>query len=244
MVCLQVCIWTPWIPGVHGVQKSVSDPTGRELQMVLSFHVGAGNRTRAERAFNCWVISPAPRQRWRLGVMSYDCKPRRKKLKQRDFSWVWNKLALPTKALSHKNQKKKGGPSSHNCAGLPCALCNPLHTSYTHTHRHNNNNNNGKMSFKRGGLVLIYSLELWWRLTCHFSHAYGIISVCITPRTWISGLEISCQQCKQKCPNLSGQTRIHCLPRKVLLSTKMYSQKHCKRRDRNTRTPRQEKLNL
>lgn len=101
-----------------------------------------------ERAFNCWVISPAPRQRWRLGVMSYDCKPRRKNLKQRDFSWVWNKLALPTKALSHKNQKKKGGPSSHNCAGLPCALCNPLHTSYTHTHRHNNNNNNGKMSFK------------------------------------------------------------------------------------------------
>lgn len=149
------------------------------------------------------------------------------------FSWVWSKHALPTKAVP-QNQKKKGRPRSHNCTGLSWALCNPLHTSDTYTHRHNNNNN-GKMSFKRGGLVLIYSPELWWRLTCHFSHAYGIISVCMTPTTWISGLEISCQQCKQKCSNLSGQRRIYCLPRKVLLSTKMYSQKHCKRRDRNTR---------
>lgn len=162
----------------------------------------------------------------------YDCTPNAR-------SWSRGillslKQACPTyQGPVPQNQKKKGGPSSPNCTGLSCALCNPLHTSYTYTHRYNNNN--GKMSFKRGGLVLIYSPELRWRLTGHFSHGYGIISVCITPMTWISGLEISCQQCKQKCSNLSGQTRIYCLPRKVLLSTKMYSQKHCKKRDRNTR---------
>lgn len=196
MVCLQVCIWTPWIPSVHGGQKSVSDPTRRELQVVLSCHVGAGNRTRAERAFNCWVISPAPRQHWRLGVMTMTASLDARSWSRGIFLEFETSLPYLPRLRPTKTKRKKGGPSSHNCAGLPCALCNPLHTSYTHTHRRNNNNTNGKMSFKRGGLVLLYSPELWWRLACHFSHAYGIISVCITPRTWISGLEISCQQCK------------------------------------------------
>lgn len=51
---------------VCGDQKTTLDPLGLELQVAVSHHVGAGNKTivlsaSATDTLNPWVISPAPK---------------------------------------------------------------------------------------------------------------------------------------------------------------------------------------
>lgn len=45
------------------------------------------------------------------------------------FSWVWSKLALPTKALSHKTKRKKEDPVHLT------VLASPVHYVIPYTHR-------------------------------------------------------------------------------------------------------------
>lgn len=139
MVCLQVCIWTPWIPSVHGGQKSVSDPTRRELQVVLSCHVGAGNRTRAERAFNCWVISPAPRQHWRLGVMTMTASLDARSWSRGIFLEFETSLPYLPRLRPTKTKRKKEDPAHITVLASPVLYVipythrTPIHTDATTT---------------------------------------------------------------------------------------------------------------
>lgn len=43
-------VCAPCACGAHRGQKMASDPLGVELQMVVSFHVGAGNQTWAAKS--------------------------------------------------------------------------------------------------------------------------------------------------------------------------------------------------
>lgn len=41
-VCLPVCLCNSCVSGVHGSQREASDPVELELQVVVSYGVGAG----------------------------------------------------------------------------------------------------------------------------------------------------------------------------------------------------------
>lgn len=66
VLCLHVYNWTVFMPGAHGSQRRVSDPLVLELHMVVSYHMGARNKSgssaRASSAPNTlnWAIFPAP----------------------------------------------------------------------------------------------------------------------------------------------------------------------------------------
>ena len=49
-VCLNVCLYTVSMHGIHGSQKRASDPLGLALLVVVNHHVDAGNQTSARVA--------------------------------------------------------------------------------------------------------------------------------------------------------------------------------------------------
>lgn len=61
--CLCVYMHSMWVPSAHRDQKRAFNPLKLELQMIVNFHVGAGNKTqilwRAASIPNCWAISLA-----------------------------------------------------------------------------------------------------------------------------------------------------------------------------------------
>ena len=62
--CLHACLSTTFVQCPQ-VSEEIVKPLELELQMVMRYHVCAGNWTsgRAASAFNCWDISPAPTKR-------------------------------------------------------------------------------------------------------------------------------------------------------------------------------------
>ena len=59
-----ICLFTTCMPGAQGLQSRVSNPSGLELQMILSHHVGPGTKSRTSEnpysALKQGATSPAP----------------------------------------------------------------------------------------------------------------------------------------------------------------------------------------
>lgn len=61
-----ICLCFTIVPYVCGGQKRASEFLEKELQTVMSYHLGAENQIqilwkKATRALNCWTFAPAPK---------------------------------------------------------------------------------------------------------------------------------------------------------------------------------------